>query len=234
VPVVSLTPPLTDEEAEAMDSSSPEDADLLDTAADAFKAAIDLFATLVVRAIEDVADAPEPAVPTAAERPADARPGWFIIRCVYERPACGKLHDDVISAATEPFQLAGFFDPDAPARPIRIGLPIDTTPAGLRKFDKNTAFVMSDVLCGQVARLRGLTFGDLICSVLPWPFHQDLSVPDGGPCKAGLVCSLSIPIITICALILLMIVVSLLDIVFHWIPFFKVCFPLPGLRAKRK
>jgi hypothetical protein len=240
VPVVSLTPPLTEEEEAVMDSFSPEDADALDGAADAFKTAIDAFATLVVRAIEDVPDAPEPAVPTAAERPADARPGWFIIRCVYERPACGDLHDDVVSAPTERFQLAGFFDPDAPARPIRIGLPIDTTPAGLRKFDKNTAFVMSDVLCGQIARLRGLTFGDLIRSVLPWPLHKDLSVPDGGPCKTGisgnigLVCSLSIPIITICALILLMIMVSLLDIIFRWIPFFIVCFPLPGLRAKPK
>jgi len=46
--------------------------------------------------------------------------------------------------------MAAYFDPDAPARPIRIGLPVDTTPAGLRKFDKNAAFVMSDTLCGQV------------------------------------------------------------------------------------
>src|SRR5262249_16259271 len=152
-------------------------------------------------------------------------------RCVYERPACGALHEDLVSGPSERFQLAGFFDPDAPARPIRIGLPVDTTPAGLRKFDKNTAFVMSDVLCGQVARLRGLTFCDLIRSVLPWPLHKDLSVPEGGPCKqgganVGLVCSLSIPIITICALILLMIMVSLLDIIFRWIPYLIVCFPL--------
>lgn len=241
VPMVSLSPSLTDAEKEVLEAFSAEDADALDTAADAYKSAIDSFAAVVVRSIEDVPNAPKPAVPTAAERPADARPGWYVIRCVYERPACGELHDPVVSGPSKRFQLAAFFDPEAPARPIRIGLPVDTTPAGLSKFDKNTAFVMSDVLCGQIARLRGLTLGDLIRSVLPWPLHKDLSVPDGGPCKqgtsgpnVGLVCSLSIPIITICALILLMIMVSLLDIIFRWIPYFIICFPLPGLRAKPK
>jgi hypothetical protein len=43
----------------------------------------------------------------------------------------------------------------------------------------------------------------------------------------GMVCSLSIPIITIVALMLLMIVVSLLNLVFWWLPLFKICFPLP-------
>ena len=146
----------------------------------------------------------------------------------------------VLSEPTETFQLAGFFDPDAPARPIRIALPIDTSPAGLRKFDKNTAFMMSDMLCGQIARMKGITLGDLIRTVLPWPLHKDLSVPDGGACvqgaglEVGMICSLSIPIITICALILLMIIVSLLDIIFHWMPFFLICFPLPGFSSKPK
>jgi hypothetical protein len=143
----------------------------------------------------------------------------------------------VVSAPTEPFQLAGFFDPDAPARPIRIGLPMDTSPAGLRKFDKNTAFVLSDMLCGHVKRAKGMTFGDLVMSVLPFPFHQDLG---GGnaPCKSGgaslgTICSLSIPIITICAFILLIIMVTLLDLIFRWTPFFMLCFPVKGLDGKK-
>jgi hypothetical protein len=136
--------------------------------------------------------------------------------------------------------LAGFFDPEAPARPIRIALPIDTSPAGLRKFDKNTAFMISDQLCGQMQRLKGITFGDLVLSVLPWPFHKDLSVgaPEIGPCKdrgleLGMICTLSIPIITICALVLLFVIVLLLDLIFHWIPFFIMCFPLPGFKGKK-
>jgi hypothetical protein len=181
---------------------------------------------------------PQPA-PLASQTPMDMREGWFVIRCVYERPLCGAIDPPVLSAPTKPFQIAGFFDPDAPARPIRISLPLDPTPAGLRKFDKNAVFMMSDLLCGQVSRMKGITFGDLIRSALPFPLHKDLSVPDAGGCKKsdgvsiGMMCSLSIPIITICALILLMIIVGLLDFIFRWLPFFITCFPLPGLKAKK-
>ncbi len=167
-------------------------------------------------------------------------PGLFQIRCVYLRFDCGPLQPAVLSAPSQRFQLAGFFDPDAPARPIRIQLPLDATPAGLRKFNRNTAFQISDVLCGQMQRAKGLGLGDLVLSVLPWPFHKDLSVDlgDMGPCKSGglnvgMICSLSIPIITICAFILLMMIVLVLDIIFRWIPYFVICFPLPGLKAKK-
>jgi hypothetical protein len=125
----------------------------------------------------------------------------------------------------------------ANSRPIRIGLPVDTTPAGLRKFDKNTAFIMSDTLCGQVAKMNGMSFADLIMSVLPFPLHKDLSTADMKPCGSGgtafgMVCSFSIPIITIVALILLIIFVKLLDIIFFWMPFFQICLPLPNFSAK--
>jgi hypothetical protein len=130
--------------------------------------------------------------------------------------------------------MAGFFDPDAPARPIRIELPMDTSPAGLRKYDKNTAFMISDVLCGQIGRFKKLSLGDLVLSVLPWPFYKplDMSAPDQGACEGGEICSLSIPIITICALILLMVIAFLFTIIFMWIPWFIRCFPLPGFKAK--
>ncbi len=224
-------PTLTDEERSDLSPDAP--------ATDAL-GRLDKLAVLIVRALEDdeAEPAPQPAVPTAAIAPASALEGWFRIRCVYERPACEPLHRSVVSEPTDRFLMAGFFDPDAPARPIRIGLPIDTTPGGLRKFDKNTAFVISDTLCGQIKRVKGLTFGDLVLSVLPWPFHKDLPGADGGPCKSGelslgMICSLSIPIITLCAFILLMIMVSLFDLIFRWIPYFIICFPLPGLKAKK-
>jgi hypothetical protein len=160
------------------------------------------------------------------------------VRYVYVRRDCGPLHPPVLSAPSEPFQLAGFFDVDAPARPIRISLPVDVSPAGLRKFNRNTAFVMSDMLCGQVQRAKGLGLVDLVLSVLPWPLHKPLDVGSGGPCQnsagnIGMICSLSIPIITICALILLMIIVSLLDMIFRWMPYFVMCFPIPGLKGKK-
>ena len=201
---------------------------------------VDNLVALVVRALPAEEGAPAPAPPLASQPVMDTREGQFIIRCVYERPLCGPLDPPVLSKPTATFQMAGFFDPDAPARPIRIALPIDTTPAGLRKFDKNTVFMISDALCGQIQRMRGITFGDLVLSVLPWPFHKDLSSKVGKmkPCKTGggielgMMCTLSIPIITICALILLMVIVLLFDFIFKWIPLFIMCFPLPKFKAK--
>ncbi|MBE0623301.1 MAG: hypothetical protein IH606_00690 [Burkholderiales bacterium] len=208
---------------------------------------VDRLTALVGRALEAKLETGAPPLPFAlqlknslaanlASHPGD--PGWFVARFVLTRPECGPLHPPVLSAPTQRFQLASFFDADAPARPIRISLPMDTSPAGLRKYSKNTAFVLSDMLCGQVQRAKSLGFVDLVLSVLPWPFHKDLDLGAGGPCKTGsidigMICSLSIPIITICALILLMIIVSLLDFIFRWIPYFIMCFPVPGLKGKK-
>ncbi len=204
------------------------------------QARIDSLADLVLAALPPVNPdkrLPEPTL--ASMQPADMREAWYVMRLVYERPGCTPFHGTVVSAATQPFNMAGFFDPDAPARPVRIGLPLDISPAGLRKFDKNAVFMMSDMLCGQVDRMKGIGFIDLVLSVLPWPFHKDLNVPEKGDCKTGdgvslgVMCSLSIPIITICALLLLMIIVSLLDFIFRWLPYFIVCFPIPGFKGRK-
>jgi hypothetical protein len=163
--------------------------------------------------------------------------GLFVIRFVHLNEDCGPLHPPTLSEPTERFRMASFFDPDAPARAVRISLPMDTSAAGLRKHAKGTAFVLSNMLCGQVQRAKGLGFIDLVRQVLPWPLHKDIDIGEGGGCKSGsidigMICSISIPIITLCALILLMIIVSLLDFIFRWIPWFIMCFPVPGLKGK--
>lgn len=164
--------------------------------------------------------------------------GWMVARCVHLDSGCGPFAPPTLSAPSQRFLLASWFDPDAPARPIRITLPTDTTPAGLRRHQRGTAFVISDLLCGQIQRAKGLGFVDLVRSVLPWPLHKDLELGSGGACKGGdglnigMICSLSIPIITICALILLIIMVTLLDIIFRWVPYLITCFPVPGLSGK--
>jgi hypothetical protein len=202
---------------------------------------VDRLTALVGRALDARQETDAPPVPFAlqvrnalAATAGDA--GWFVMRFVYQRRDCGPIHAPVLSAPTQRFQLASFFDPDAPARPIRIALPLDTSPAGLRKFNKNTAFVLSDMLCGQVQRAKSMGFIDLVMAVLPWPLHKDLDA-GSGPCSngsinLGMICSLSIPIITICALILLIIIVSLLDLVFRWLPYFVICFPVPKFKGK--
>jgi len=219
--------------------SQPAIADPVDVAE-----SLDRVTALVVRALDARDESDAQPLPFALKlrdvlHQTGDDPGWFVIRFVHINRDCGPLHPPTVSAPTERFQLASFFDPDAPVRPIRISLPLDTSAAGLRKHGRGTAFVISDMLCGQIQRAKGLGLVDLVRSVLPWPLHKDLELGEGGPCKGagginiGMICSLSIPIITICALILLMIIVSLLDFIFRWLPWFVMCFPIPGLKGKK-
>jgi hypothetical protein len=137
----------------------------------------------------------------------------YVLRCVYLKPACGKLCPPLVSAATRPFRLAAFFDLDAPARPIRIELPLKTGIAHLRKARKNVGFILSKELRKQMSRvvdLKKTMDGDLAAAK-----SFDL----------GELCMFSIPIITLCAFIVLMIFLSLLNIIFWWLPFLKICLP---------
>jgi hypothetical protein len=143
----------------------------------------------------------------------------YVLRCVYQRPDCGPLHPDVVSEPTREFRIAGFLDLDAPVRPIMISMPVGTGIKDLRKLRKNVSFLLSDQLRAQMNRVTDLN------AALKGQFA------DGQPVDVGLICSFSIPIITICALIVLMIFISLLNIVFWWMPFLRICFPI-GLKAK--
>jgi len=201
----------------------------------------DFFKTLnsrVVAALPNRSQSPQPDINIPKEMPLAGADAWFTIRCVYECPNCGPLKPSLLSAPTEVFEMASFFDPEAPARQIRIPMPFNISPAALRRYNKSATLVVSDMLCGQIKRIRKLTLGDLVLSVLPWPFHKDLpSVGPSGPCSDGttfgMLCSLSIPIVTLCALILLLIIVALFDLFFRWIPLLFVCFPIPRLGPKR-
>lgn len=144
----------------------------------------------------------------------------YVIRCVYERPRCKGIHVPVVSQPSRKFQLATYFEPEAPTRPIRITMPKNTSIAGLRKFKKNVSVLFSDKLRNQMEQIKDAKLADLD--------DGDISTESGF--SLGMICSLSIPIITICAMILLMIIVKLLNIIFWWMPFFKICFPIikPG------
>jgi hypothetical protein len=41
------------------------------------------------------------------------------------------------------------------------------------------------------------------------------------------ICSFSLPIITLCAFIVLHIFLILFNLIFFWLPFLKICLPLP-------
>jgi hypothetical protein len=162
----------------------------------------------------DVATEP-PDVPKLDSRGASQ----YVLRCVYRRPECGALCPDVVSARSDKFRIASFFDLDAPVRSITISMPVDTSIKDLRKLRKNVSFVLSNELRQQMNRVTNMK--DAL----------DGKFADGKSVDLGLICSFSIPIISICALIVLMIFISLLNIVFWWAPFLRICFPI-GLKAK--
>lgn len=180
--------------------------------------------TLIENALNQQGTAPQGVIPPPTKDPQNPLgDDWFIIRCLYQRPLCAVRTIPapiVFSPPTQLFQLASFFDPDAPARRIQVALPVDTTPAALRKYDKGVAFMISDQLNQQMQRVRGLKA------------LMNGTIDDPSGFGLGMICSFSIPIITICALIVLFIFVILLNIVFFWLPFLKICFPLPSFKAK--
>lgn len=160
-----------------------------------------------------VAPPTAPAVaPGSPPEPGMAEGASYVVRCVYRRSDCPHQRPEWISAPAGPFRFASFFDPDAPARPIQIALPVDTSPSGLRQFPRNVSVVVSQQLRRQMSQVKGM---------------NSIGAPEGG-LSLGMVCSLSIPIITICALVLLMIIVTVLNVVFRWLPFFRICLPKPG------
>lgn len=152
------------------------------------------------------------------ETPVDSTAGaLYWLRCVYERPRCKNAPHPIISEPSQPFQIAPYYDPDAPRRPVQISMPVDTSIAGLKKYPKNVSFVLSKKLKEQMQKVQDKNFSDLE--------GEDLNEGEP-PFNLGMVCSFSIPIIMICALILLMIIVQLLNIIFKWLPFFRICLPI--------
>jgi len=160
----------------------------------------------------------------ATERPPGAPPAYtdlgdvhYIVRFIYHRPNCPPYPGRSVSHPSRQFRFASYFDPDGPVRPLRVALPESTDLSTLRGTAKGVSFMFSQQLRQQVQRLQEATFEDL----------DNGDIEASGGISIGMICSLSIPIITICAMILLLVIVFLLNIVFWWLPFFKICFPIP-------
>ena len=157
-------------------------------------------------ALQAALEEASPGALTAVADTPRVKDAFYVARLVYRRPRCAPLKPDVVSPPTEPFLLAPYFDPDAPSRPIRIALPLDPSIKGLRQFRKNVRMVLSEALRQKTSIKK---INDKI---------------DGPDLECGAF-ELSIPIITIVAMIVLFVFINLLNIVFWWIPFVKICLP---------
>jgi hypothetical protein len=170
------------------------------------------FYSLIKEAIENSTQTEK----KVSETPVDSTAGAiYWLRCIYERPRCNKAPLPIISEPSQPFQMASFFDPDAPRRPVQISMPPYTSIPDLKKYQKNISLVISNKLKEQMERAQGKKLSDL----------DEGNLNEYQPSDLGTICSFSIPIVTFCALMLLMAMVQSLNIIFWWLPFFKICLP---------
>jgi hypothetical protein len=120
----------------------------------------------------------------------------------------------VWSEYSEPFTIAPWYE-GAGAPPVQVQLPDATNRAFLKSLKPNVAFVVPPSLNNLLAGdLKKLADGDGKASdspALQW------------------ICSFNLPVITICAFIVLNIFLSLFDLIFRWMLFIKICIPFPKI-----
>jgi hypothetical protein len=132
---------------------------------------------------------------------------------------CERLTWAPAAMRSAPFRVAAPFDPDA-SRPTLIQMP------GLGDLKRGLAKGAAMLVPPDTARLLGALNLDKGAA----PGVAPESAPPGGGLGVQMICSFSLPIITLVAMILLMIMVMLLNIVFFWLPWVKICLPFPKLR----
>ncbi|AHE99893.1 hypothetical protein [Thioalkalivibrio paradoxus] len=115
------------------------------------------------------------------------------------------------------FRVAAPFDPEA-SRPAVIQMP------GL-----------ADLKRGLAKGVSMITPADTFNLIDRIKFKKGVTadaVPDSAPPGGTLqwICSFSLPVVTLVAMILLMIMVSLLNILFWWLPWVRICLPFPKLK----
>jgi hypothetical protein len=123
----------------------------------------------------------------------------------------------VWSANSEPYVIAPWFETADARPPLQIPLPDASDRNMLKALKPNVAFVvppsMQNLLSGKA---------------------KDLMEGKGSMGQLGLtwICGFNIPIITICAFIVLNIFLTLFNLVFGWLFFIKICIPFPKFGSK--
>lgn len=130
---------------------------------------------------------------------------------------CERIAWAQADARSEPFRVAAPFDPEA-SRPSLIQVP------GLKDLRRGLAKGASMITPGD-------TFSLINSLNLKKGASEDV-VGDRPTAPGGIqwICSFSLPVVTLVAMILLMIMISLLNIVFWWLPWVRICLPFPSLK----
>ena len=147
----------------------------------------------------------------ADSRESDAR---YVLRAFIrlkpEQPGCAARI--VWSPCSEEFTIAPWFE-SAGQPPTMVELPDLFDRNVLKSLKPNVAFTvpskLATLIAGDPKKLR------------------DGEGNEGDGLGLAWICSFSIPIITICAFIILSIFLSLFNLIFWWLPFLKICIPFP-------
>ena len=138
--------------------------------------------------------------------------GRYLVRCFVrlapEHPGCPPRI--VWSAPSGVFRIKAWYEgSDQP--PVQIELP---RPDRLRGIRPDVAFKVPPELQRFMDRLN-------LQGLLDGTSSRSAGI------DFGMICSFSIPIITLCAFIVLQIFLVLLNILFFWLPFIRICLPFP-------
>lgn len=148
--------------------------------------------------------------------PAEGAEPRYHLRTVYEYdPDCPPI---VSQMPSQPFTLAKLMDPDAPARLIRLEPP-SMKPRDLRKYARGVGISMSPEMQKLTNCFSGDTVDEIIQSVENCDGSQGLSIE--------MICTFSIQIIFLVAFIVMFIFLIILNFVFWWLPFLRICLPIP-------
>ena len=115
------------------------------------------------------------------------------------------------SQYSEPFQIAPWHATSSRAHPP-IPLP-DPTSDFVKNAKPNCSFQVPGNL---MSAMQGSSMSGLMSGA-----------GGGGGLSLGWICGFNIPLISICAFFVLNIFLGLLNIVFFWLPFIKICIPIP-------
>jgi hypothetical protein len=132
----------------------------------------------------------------------------LFLRIKPEDPGCPTQL--IWSCPSEPFHIAAWYESAGRPQPP-IALP---DPSKLRALAKpNASFA---VPAGLMNAIEGSSLSGML-----------KGKGSGGGITIDWICGFNIPLITICAFFVLNIFFSLLAIIFFWLPFFKICIPIP-------
>jgi hypothetical protein len=144
------------------------------------------------------------------------RSARYHLRAFMRARVCDECPPELVwSDPSEDFEIVPWYE-SGHTPPVQITLPDVTSPAALKKLRPAVAFVAPSALFNRVRQIK---MSALISGSVPKAEPQ-------GP-EFDIICGFNIPIITICALILLFIILYLLNYVFWWLPYVIICLPLP-------